>query len=155
MKRRTEKNAQYEYQQNFKASDKRTGTYCHEMGHAVYALFGFECSYSNNPNATQIYNDLQNTIKSLYNKNLKDISKQKTEFYERYGRKYNHKSILDREALRDMMPDKKIYKVSAYGSRDIEEFVAECFSAYYTGMNNELAEQCVNAYKSAFKQVER
>lgn len=155
MKHRTQEAVQQEYDSNFKASNTKAGTYCHEMGHAVWSLFGFECSYSDKSNANEIYNDLQNTIKSLYNKNLKDISKQKIEFYEKYGHRYNNKSVFDREYLRDLMPDKKMYNVSEYGAKDIEEFVAECFSAHYTGMNNELANQCVNAYKTAFKAIGR
>ena len=42
----------------------------------------------------------------------------------------------------------KKYNISKYGATNKDEFVAECFSAHYTGMNNPLATQVVELFKN-------
>ena len=149
---------EYEYRVNFHSSDKRNATYCHEIGHAVdHALanlrkkimdekgYGFQSEISGDGW------ELDRKIRELYSQNVnKDYNEKFDELYtQTYHEPVPSSHWMDyskRDAIKKQLSNQGIkkYKVSEYGNTKISEFIAECFSAHYTGMNNPLATQVVN-----------
>lgn len=149
-----------EYDTNFKSSDKRNSVFCHEIGHAVD--FNIESMFNAiwkrtgedrtkdgidfHMQLSRMHSDYRNKINSFYNQNYNNG------YREEYDKLYEQKSsqnvaswAIDRN-VRDELSEKGIkkYNISEYGGENNKEFVAECFAAHYTGMNNPLATQVVN-----------
>lgn len=183
MKNTTDDNTQRNYDINWHSSNKVNGIYCHEMGHAVdYAIDNafekvynkYKTNYSpenvqsnieNYEKGKQIaleYQNFRNKIKDLYNQNFNkeyqnkfnDTFKEKTGLD--YGStSYNREKYEAEQYARNKLKEEGIkkYNISECGNTNIKEFVAESFSAYYTGMNNPLANQVVEAYLNISKRL--
>jgi hypothetical protein len=183
MKRTTDEERQGNYETNWHSSNKSNGTYCHEMGHAVdYAIekkfqdIDNKLKNNYNPNdeknnadnyakhiqISREYQDFRNKIRDLYlqNKNKDYNDKFNEIYYEKTGSNYggtsyNREKYEAEQYAKNKLKEEGIrkYNVSEYGNTNMKEFVAESFSAYYTGMNNPLANQVVEAYQNMSKRL--
>ena len=176
MKNTTDENTKRNYEANWHSSNKVNGIYCHEMGHAVdYAIDNaFEKVYNkyrnnfspeNYEKGNQIaidYQNFRNKIRELYNSNYNqdyktkfdDLYKEKTGL-DYSSKNYNREKYEAENYVKNKLKEEgvKKYNLSEYGNTNIKEFVAESFAAYYTDMNNELANQVVEAYKDISKKL--
>ena len=184
MKKLTDEQKDYEYNNNFKSSDKRNATFCHEMGHATYSALKnyvkhnidkLDKEYSKltdleernkiGPKIRQLEilrDDFESRLSFYKNQNLNEnYSKEFNEVYKQktgldYGMSsYNRDKYEAEKEVTQELKDKGIkkYNISKYGATNKDEFIAECFSAHYTGMNNELATNVVNLFKQYSKDV--
>lgn len=152
--------AELRFESNEHASDKKIGTIYHEYGHAVDK--SLENIYASLP--TEKTNSIIETYREkmwqYYRENTKyDLN---AKFKEKYGvdiiTNDEFTNIKNEMLLADMVNNMayagdKPFRVSQYADASRAEFVAECFSAHYTGMNNELATKVVNLYKYTLKQL--
>lgn len=183
MKNTTDENTQRNYEINWHSSNKVNGIYCHEMGHAVdyaidktfekvsnkyktnYTAGNVQSNIDNYEKYKQVsieYQNFRDKINSLYNQNFNQ--EYQTKFNDAYREKtgteyrsqnYNREKYETEKAIKNELKEKGIkkYNLSEYGNSNIKEFVAESFSAYYTGMDNPLANQVVEAYKDISKKL--
>lgn len=171
MKKHTEEQSKREFDMNFKSSDKKISVYYHEMGHAVdsmleslkneksQAIPDWQTSNRFREMINNFNEKKQNLIRQNFNENF-SIYKLRDEFEKRYGyrydgARYDPESEEKWRTLNKELADKgeKKYRLSEYGATNDKEFVAESFAAYYTGMNNPLANQLVELYKDFYKQI--
>lgn len=170
MKKLEDSQKDYEYETNFKSSNKRNATYTHEMGHAVDSaindLYSNKYKESSTLGSYEKHRELaikkqeyDTKINELYSQNLNKEYKEKFNeiFKGKYGRDYDERSYdrtkydavnYTKEELKKMGIKK--YSLSEYGNTNKKEFIAESFSAYYTGMNNPLANEVVKTMKEFY-----
>ena len=189
MKKVTEEEKASQYRSNFKSSNKKNSTFCHEMGHAVdTAMEEFYKkqvenlenqlpSYEDdsimtreqvmakrneiNPKILQLERTRDKFQQDLYNLRSQNINKDyETQFRNEFKETFDvypddmNLDYLTREQYKAQIEKKlfndgiKKYNISKYGASNKDEFVAECFSAHYTGMNNPLATQVVELFKN-------
>lgn len=137
MKNVTESQREYEYNSNFHSSNKVNGTFYHEMGHAIDSMIQelHKKIKTNLETGGKIYEIYDTKLKPLnearfnFNNEVEDL----------YNQNYNNET--------------KKFNISKYGNTNKAEFIAECFSAYYTGMNNPLANKVVEAFKNYYKKL--
>lgn len=172
------------FQQNWHSSDKPMATYYHEFGHAIDSMVNDyarnkESEIRKNGNWERIM-DFEG-IKARFRQDIQELADQNlneeynNEYVKRYnkiaGTNYQDKRELDkalnraysrvaydttREVKESLKRDGiKKYNVSEYGATNGQEFCAECFSAYYTGMNNELANKFVERVKQFYNDIRR
>ena len=173
------------YEQNWHSSSKPMATYFHEFGHAIdsmvsdYAkqketeLANGKASYEKVSKFRTMKWEFHQELQELAQKNIS--SQYNEEYVKRYnkiaGTNYQDKHELDKalnraysrvaydttnEVKESLKRDGiKKYNVSEYGATNGQEFLAECFSAYYTGMNNELANKVVERVKKFYDDVRR
>lgn len=137
MKNVTESQREYEYNSNFKSSNKVNATFYHEMGHAIDSML------------QELHKDIKNNLETggkiyeIYDTKLKPLNESRINFDNEinnlYRKNYNNET--------------KKYNISKYGATNRAEFIAECFSAYYTGMNNPLANKVVETFKNYYKKL--
>ena len=170
------------YESNWHSSSKPMATYYHEFGHAIDSMVSSlynskskEISKSGDYNKSlqlaRIRHEFTNDIRELADQNIN--SQYNEEYVKRYnkiaGTNYESKRDLDRELNRSynrvayettsqvkesLRKDGiRKYNVSEYGATNGQEFCAECFSAYYTGMNNELANKFVERVKKFYNDI--
>ena len=160
------------FNRNWHSSNQLMGTFTHEMGHAIDSL----CEHLHNVKSKE----LQMMGKSTYELNnarheFNDAIRDKlreninkdyiTEYINRYNSKHNtdYHSIAEIERYdyrgayetRNELRDEgfKKYKLSEYGNTNTAELIAESFSAYYTGMNNEFANSVVEIVKNYYNKL--
>lgn len=156
------------FEVNWHSSNKPMATYYHEFGHAIDSMMGDLKRQKRINILTPEEKDFVVKFSELYDKNIN--SKYNDEFVKRYndilGTNYQSKRDIDIENNRFYNREKyeasvkvkeslkndniKKYAVSEYGNTNQSEFIAECFSAYYTGMNNELANEVVKLIKDYY-----
>lgn len=194
MKKLSDETKDYEYLDNFKSSNKRNATYCHEMGHAVKTsvdefvdnkikelnksitdsadnsnlsdLEKMEIINKNSPRVTKLQNlknDFNTKLKELRNQNVNNdyASIFQKRYYEKYGTTPDDMNVSYFEkgkrnnAVKEELFNEGIrkYNLSRYGNTNLDEFIAESFSAYYTNMNNPLANKVVELFKNYSKQI--
>lgn len=172
------------FQQNWHSSDKPMATYYHEFGHAIDSMVSDyarrkeqEISKSGDYQRKVDFNAIlwkfRQDTQELADQNLNE--EYKNEYVKRYnkiaGTNYQDKRELDKALNRDYSrvaydttrevkeslkrDGIKKYNVSEYGATNGQEFYAECFSAYYTGMNNELANKFVERVKQFYNDIRR
>ena len=172
------------YERNWHSSNKPMATYFHEFGHAIDSMVSDyarqkldEIKKSGNYQKQKDFSMLQwefhNDTKDMMDQNFN--SQYNDEFVKRYnkiaGTNYQDKWELDKalnraysrvaydttnEVKESLKRDGiKKYSVSEYGATNGQEFCAECFSAYYTGMNNELANRFVERVKKFYNDIRR
>jgi hypothetical protein len=182
MKKTDEQQFNREFDDNFKSSGKKISVYYHEMGHGIDSMF--EDVYRKKLNSINSLNDYQkrlefNNIYAEFNTKKKELMKQNLnpnygqKALEEYNRIHNtryqtmhdfetrsmflnhkiYEENMEMESLIKKYGEKK-YSISKYGATNSQEFVAECFAAHYTGMDNQLATDLVNLYKEYFKKLE-
>lgn len=176
MKKRDDEDAERSYNANWHSSNKVNGTFCHEMGHAIddaistkYKNIMKNLEQEGKTNLEKIqetydkkrkleleYYKFKNEVEYLSNQNY---NKNYTEQFnktmsEKLGRPYSSnaygRDVYDaKQETEEELKKKGIkkYNVSEYATTNIKEFVAESFSACYSGMNNELANKVVKLYK--------
>lgn len=137
MKNVTESQREYEYNSNFHSSNKTNGTFYHEMGHAIDSMI------------QELYKKIKTNLETggkiyeIYDTKLKPLNEARFNFNNEvedlYNQNYNNET--------------KKFNISKYGNTNKAEFIAECFSAYYTGMNNPLANKVVEAFKNYYKKL--
>lgn len=137
MKNVTESQREYEYNSNFKSSNKINATFYHEMGHAIDNMI------------QELQKDIKTSLETggkiyeIYDTKLKPLNEARFNFNNEiddlYNQNYNNET--------------KKYNISKYGNTNKAEFIAECFSAYYTDMNNPLANKVVEAFKNYYKKL--
>ena len=68
---------------------------------------------------------------------------------------YNYEKVQMENKVKEELENEGVrkYNLSEYGTTNTKEFVAECFGAYYTGMNNPLANEVVEEYKKISKEL--
>jgi len=168
------------YNQNWHSSDKPMATYFHEFGHAIDSMVSnlYGEKIKNNDYDTSVK---LRTLKQEFNDEMREFERQnynaqyESEYVERYnkiaGTNYGSKQELDRalnryynrdayntiNEVRESLKKDGIrkYSISEYGATNGQEFLAECFSAYYTGMDNELANKVVERFKKFYDDVRR
>lgn len=168
MKKKLEEQNEYEYQINFKSSNKKISTYYHEMGHAIDYMVdklykdkidALKGDYQAQSDVRIKYDTFRRELKDLISQNFNQkfsIYALRDEFEKRYGYAYKYGSYQDElrfETLKKELRDsgEKEYNVSRYGATNDKEFVAECYSAYYTNMNNQLANKAVKLFQDIYK----
>ena len=159
MKKTFAERRQLEYEMNFKSSNKKNATFTHEMGHAIDTILKNK------------YEDLRNKIKNKYEELRNEIDamggtkapenkiKEIGEVWEKYLELDRTRSQFESQ-IRELKgenydKENRRYNLSEYGATNINEFVAESFSAYYTGMNNPLANKVVQAFKDFSNNLRR
>ena len=166
MKTYNQEQSKREFDSNFKSSDKKISVYYHEMGHAVdsmiedikYKKQEFINDWKKGEEFRNIVRDFQDKKQELIRQNYNEKFSPytlKAEFEKRYGKPYvvNSENIEKMQAIKDELKGEKMYRLSEYGATNDKEFVAESFAAYYTDMNNPLANQLVELYKNFYKQL--
>lgn len=168
MKKVDEAETKRNYELNWHSGDKPNHTFCHELGHAVdYAIKDqfdkLDRTDWGKYNEVAIkYSQFRQKIEQLSNQNLNQEYKAKfnEKFKELSGKDYNTSSydynkVQIENRVREELSKEGIrkYNLSEYGTTNTKEFVAECFGAYYTGMNNPLANQVVEEYKKISKEL--
>ena len=189
MKKVTEEEKDAQYRDNFKSSNKKNSTFCHEMGHAVDTAMEefFKKKYDELQNQIpryddrnelsnkeimairneiagktikleQIRNNFKNKLAEFRSQNINKDYEQK--FNDAFKKEFNttpddvkldyfartqYKAQIENKLSNEGI---KKYNISKYGATNKDEFVAECFSAHYTGMNNPLATQVVELFKN-------
>lgn len=155
MKKRAEDD--YEYLTNFKSSNKVIGTYYHELGHSVDYFTENKLSNIYNKlskeNNVEKFNNLVKIKNEFYSKRNELIGQNLNPSYEKDRREYYDTYTYYPNAITLAKLGKKQFNVSKYANTNSKEFVAECFSAHYTNMNNELATQTVNLYKDVLEKL--
>lgn len=162
MKKKLEGQNEYEFNINFKSSNKKISTYYHEMGHAIDYMI--ENMYKQKLNSMTDYNsqselqrkwyEFQQSKRDFINQNYNPENDMMKQFEKKYGRPYSY-SRENVELLNELereLNEKGIkkYRVSKYGATNDREFIAECYSAYFTNMNNELANSTVALYRDMY-----
>ena len=137
MKNLSEEQREYEYNQNFKSSNKINATFYHEMGHAIDSML----------------KDMQTNIKSTLEKSGNLYTIWETKLKPLNQNRINFENEIDNLYYQNYNKDTNKYNISKYGNTNKAEFVAECFSAYYTGMNNPLANKVVEAFKNYYEKL--
>lgn len=182
MKKTDEQQFNSEFEHNFKSSGKKISVYYHEMGHGIDSMF--ENVYRKKLDFVNSLNDFQkrvefNNMYAEFNNKKKELIKQN--FNPNYGQKaldeynrihntryptmhdfenrftfLNHKIYEENKEMESLIKKygEKKYNISKYGATNENEFVAECFAAHYTGMDNQLATDLVNLYKEYFTKME-
>lgn len=165
MKNFTQEQAEKEFRMNFKSSNKTNSVYIHELGHAAdYAIDSlFEKVRKNVPpeKVSQVerdYRSYNNKLWELYYENNNKNYKQEFDkaFKEAFETSPDDMSFtpstrdLYKKEIEKSLFNKGIkqYNLSRYGDTNQKEFIAESFAAYYTGMNNELANKTVDLMKN-------
>ena len=163
MKKKLEEQNEYEFRTNFKSSNKKISTYYHEMGHAIDYMI--EDMFNKKIASTSDYNqkmDLQRKWQDFIQKKREYIRQNYNpendtmkQFEKKYGYPYSW-SRENVELLNDLereLNEKGIkkYRVSKYATTNDREFIAECYSAYFTNMDNELANSTVALYREMYK----
>ncbi len=172
MKKMDEAEQQHNFDVNWHSSNKPNHTFCHELGHAVdYAIrdqfdkIGKDFKISNWDKYSEVsnkYSQFRKKIEELSNRNYNQ--EYKTKFEQKYkelsGKDYNTTSydyakLQMENKIKEELKNEgvKKYNLSEYGTTNTKEFVAECFGAYYTGMNNPLADEVVEEYKKISKEL--
>lgn len=172
------------FQQNWHSSDKPMGTYYHEFGHAIDSMVSDyarrkeqEISKSGDYQRKIDFNAIlwrfRQDAQELADQNLNE--EYNNEYVKRYnklaGTNFESKREIERDLARSFNYEKhkisssvvqslkqegfRKFKVSEYGATNGQEFCAECFSAYYTGMNNELANKFVERVKQFYNDIRR
>lgn len=172
------------FKQNWHSSDKPMATYYHEFGHAIdYMVSDYakrkeqeiikSGDYQKRVDFNAILWKFRQDAQELADQNLNE------EYNNEYVKKYNKLAGTNFESKRDIERDLartfnyekhkissnvvqslkeegiKKFNVSEYGASNSQEFCAECFSAYYTGMNNELANKFVERVKKFYNDIRR
>ena len=173
------------YKQNWHSSDKPMATYYHEFGHAIDSMVSDyirkkETELANGKASYEKINKFR-TMKWEFHQELQELAQKNisSQYNEEYVKRYNKIAGTNYEDKREL--DKAIsraysrtiydtesevkeslerdgikkYIVSKYGATNGQEFLAECFSAYYTGMNNELANKVVETVKKFYNDIRR
>jgi len=164
------------FQQNWHSSDKPMATYYHEFGHAIDSMMAHKYKKLVDREgidhetrlklmeAKQLFtNEIENYARENYskeynerflgivNKKLGTDYKSMSEFNQSYSR---DKYIASTEAKETLEKENfKKYNVSEYGNTNTQEFIAECFSAYYTGMKNPLADKVVKRMMQYYNEL--
>lgn len=104
-----------------------------------------------------ISSEYENEYVKRYNKLAGTNFESKREIEKDMARSYNYDKYKFSNEVRESLKKEGIRKfnVSEYGATNSQEFCAECFSAYYTGMNNELANKFVERVKKFYDDVRR
>ena len=160
MKKDNTERRKYEFENNFKSSDKPNATFNHEMGHAIDTAIqdyyqqvykksrGTSTSSKIDLQRIKFKNDLSDLYEQNYNSQYQqEFDKINEEMHN--GIKLYGISNETKRQIENRLKEKGIkrYVLSQYGSTNIDEFIAESFSAYYTGMNNDLANKVVKLFK--------
>ena len=137
MKKTTQEQKEKEYVENFKSSNKSNGTFFHEMGHAIHDM------------VTSMNKDLTKKVSEATDnyENFSNI----TAPLKRASMEFESKII--ELAKKNYNKDEKRYNISSYGATNTKEFIAECFSAHYTGMNNQLADETVEEVRKYYDKL--
>lgn len=172
MKKVDEEERQHNFDINWSSSNKLNHTFCHELGHAVdyaikdqYEKIGNEFKSSNWNKYSEIstkYSKFRQKIEELSNRNYNQ--EYKTKFEQKYKElsgkdyntnSYNYEKLQMENKVKEELKNEGVrkYNLSEYGTTNTKEFVAECFGAYYTGMNNPLANEVVEEYKKISKEL--
>lgn len=172
MKKMDEAEQQHNFDVNWHSSNKPNHTFCHELGHAVdyaikdqYEKIGRDFKLSNWDKYSEIstkYSQFRQKIEELSNRNYNQ--EYKTKFEQKYKElsgkdynttSYNYEKVQMENKVKEELKNEGIrkYNLSEYGTTNTKEFVAECFGAYYTGMNNPLANEVVEEYKKISKEL--
>ena len=172
MKKVDEEERQHNFDINWSSSNKPNHTFCHELGHAVdyaikdqYEKIGNEFKTSNWNKYSEIsikYSKFRQKIEELSNRNYNQ--EYKTKFEQKYKElsgkdyntnSYNYEKVQMENKVKEELKNEGVrkYNLSEYGTTNTKEFVAECFGAYYTGMNNPLANEVVEEYKKISKEL--
>lgn len=138
MKKTTQEQKEQEYAENFKSSNKSNGTFFHEMGHAIHDMVT-----SMNKDLTEKASEMPDNRYENFVSIIKPLRQARIEFenkiIELKGKNYNK--------------DENRYNISRYGATNSNEFIAECFSAHYTGMNNQLADETVEEVRKYYNKL--
>ena len=172
MKKMDEAEQQHNFDVNWHSSNKPNHTFCHELGHAVdyaikdqYEKIGRDFKLSNWDKYSEIstkYSQFRQKIEELSNRNYNQ--EYKTKFEQKYKElsgkdynttSYNYEKVQMENKVKEELKNEGVrkYNLSEYGTTNTKEFVAECFGAYYTGMNNPLANEVVEEYKKISKEL--
>lgn len=182
MKKRDNDDTEQSYKMNWHSSNKVNGVYCHEMGHAVDTALAnkyqeiskkLEEKWKNEPdnsaknfetrnNLGIAYQNFKNNIRELENQNYNSEYKAQYDalMSEKLGTEYNgnnyNRNIYEADKqVKEELNQKGIRKwnLSEYAKTNTKEFIAESFSAYYSGMDNPLANKVVEAFKEFSKKL--
>lgn len=178
MKNFTSEEQERNYKLNWHSSNKTNSVFCHELGHSVDSAIEkmnekISNYFKNNNNIenfdknNKFYYDKQEFYKKInelskqnynpeYKQKLNEYFKEKTgKDYDVTQRSYSREFYEAEKYAKEKLANEGIkkYSISEYGNTNTQEFVAECFSAYYTGMNNPLATQVVGLYKEYAKKI--
>lgn len=116
----------------------------HDFNEDIYQLQSQNINSQYNDEYVKRYNKLAGTDFQSKNEIERDLSNS-----------FNYqKHNISREVVQSLKRDGiRKFRISEYGASNSQEFCAECFSAYYTGMNNELANQYVGRVKKFYNDL--
>lgn len=137
MKGYNDSRAEYSYNANWNASNKAIGVVYHEYGHGVDSLIN------------KLHEDISKGVRSGKITSMAD-AKAITDMNYNFARELGD---LFRQNLTPYSADGRRYAISQYGHTNGQEFVAECFSSHYSGMNNPLATKVVELYKKHYSDL--